>query len=106
MLYGPPLATAGSSLSFEDNVGEDRLSSQSTYKVNLDCPYYKASIAPNPKILNDLKSSKDQFKEVYGGIMNEVNELQLQIPSKNTLSAIDHQGQTSIITLPKFKSKM
>jgi hypothetical protein len=47
--------TAGSSLVFEDNVGEDRLSTQSTYKVNLDCPYYKASIAPNPKILNDLK---------------------------------------------------
>jgi hypothetical protein len=43
--------TAGSSLAFEDNVGEDEFSSQSTYKANLDCPYYKASIAPNPKIL-------------------------------------------------------
>jgi hypothetical protein len=32
--------TAGSSLFFEDNVGEDGLSSQSTYKVNIDCPYY------------------------------------------------------------------
>jgi hypothetical protein len=31
--------TAGSSLAFEDNFGEDRLSSQSTYKVNLDCLY-------------------------------------------------------------------
>jgi hypothetical protein len=39
--------TAGSSLVFEDNVGKDGLSSQSTYKVNIDCPYYKASIAPN-----------------------------------------------------------
>jgi hypothetical protein len=42
-------ATAGSSLVFEDNVGEDGLSSQSTYKVNIDCLYYKAWIAPNPK---------------------------------------------------------
>jgi hypothetical protein len=32
--------TAGSFLVFEDNVGEDGLSSQSTYKVNIDCPYY------------------------------------------------------------------
>ena len=70
---------------FEDNVVEDGLSSQSTYKVNIDCPYYNACIAPNPKILNDLKPSKEQLK-VYGGIIKEVNELLLQIDSKKTLS--------------------
>jgi hypothetical protein len=86
--------TAGSSLVFEDNVGEDGLSSQSTYKVHIDCPYYKASIAPNPKVLNDLKPSKEQLEKVYGGIMKEVNELQLQIDSKNTLSCIDLQGKS------------
>jgi hypothetical protein len=59
--------TAGSSLVFEDNVGEDRLSSQSTNKVNLDCLYYKASIAPNPKLLNDLKPSKKSVgKSLWG----------------------------------------
>jgi hypothetical protein len=31
--------TAGSLLVFEDNFGENGLSSQSTYKVNIDCPY-------------------------------------------------------------------
>ncbi len=31
--------TAGSSLAFEENVGEDGLSSQSTYEVNIDCLY-------------------------------------------------------------------
>jgi hypothetical protein len=81
-------------LVFEDNVGEDGLSSQSTYKVNIDCLYYKASIAPNQKILNDLKPSKEQLKKVYGGIMKEVNKWQLQIASNNTFSAIDHQGKT------------
>jgi hypothetical protein len=69
--------TAGSSLVFDDNVGEDKFSSQSTYKVNIDCPYYKASIAPNPKILNDLKPSKDQLETVYGEIMKEANYLWL-----------------------------
>jgi hypothetical protein len=58
--------TAGSSLVFEDNVGEDRLSSQSTYKVNIDCPYYKASIDPNQKIPNDLRPSKEQLEKAYG----------------------------------------
>jgi hypothetical protein len=47
--------TAGSSLGFKDNVCEDRLSSQLTYKINIGCPYYKASIAPNQKLLNDLE---------------------------------------------------
>jgi hypothetical protein len=55
---------AGSLLVFEDNVGEDGLSSQSTYKVNIDDPYYEASIAPNPKVLNDLKPSKEQLKKI------------------------------------------
>ncbi len=73
--------TAASLLVFEDNVGEDWLSSQSTYKVNIDCTYYKAGIAPNPKVLNNLKPSKDILEKVYGGIMKEVNDLRLQIDS-------------------------
>jgi hypothetical protein len=56
----------GSLLVFENNVGEDGLYSQSTYKVNIDCPYFKACIAPNPKILNDLKPSKEQLETVMG----------------------------------------
>jgi hypothetical protein len=69
--------TAGSSLVFEDIVGEDGLSSQSTYKVNIDCPYYKASIAPKSKILNDLKPSKEQLEKVYGRFIKKANELRL-----------------------------
>ncbi len=68
--------TAGSSLGSEGNVFEDTLSSQSTYKINSGCPYCKASIAPNPKLLNDFEPSKEQLETVYGGIMEEVNELQ------------------------------
>ncbi len=90
---------------FEDNVGEDGLSSQLTYKVNIDCPYYKASIAPNQKILNDLKPSKEQLEKVYGGIMKEVDDLWLQIASKNTLSAIDHQGKTINTNIAKVQAE-
>ncbi len=69
-------------------------SSHSTYKINSGCLYYEASIAPNPKLLNDFEPSKEQMEKVYGGIMEEVNELRLRIASKNTLSAIDNQGKT------------
>ncbi len=65
----PKATTAGTSLGFEGNVCEDTLSSQSTYKINSSCQYYKASIAPNPKLLNDIEPSKEKLETVYGGIM-------------------------------------
>jgi hypothetical protein len=77
--------TVGSLSVFEDNVGEDGLFSQSTYKVNFDCLYYKEAIALNPKVLNDLKPSKEQLEKVYGGNMKEVNDLRLQINTINDL---------------------
>ncbi len=44
--------------------------------------------------MNDFEPSKEQLETVYGGIMEEVNELRLQIARKKTLSAMDHQGKT------------
>ncbi len=99
-------STAGSFLVFEDNVGEVGLSTQSTYKVNIDCPYYKEAIDPNPKVLNDLKPSKEQLEKVYGGIMKEVNESRLQIDSKKNFLELILNAKASILTLPKFKPKM
>ncbi len=93
--------TAGSLLVFEDNVGEDRLSSQSTYKVNIDCPYYKEAIVPNPKVLNDLKPPKEQLEKVYGGIMKEVNDLRFQIDSKKPFLALIVRAKASILILTK-----
>jgi hypothetical protein len=97
--------TAGSLLVFENNVGEDGLSSQSTYKINIDCPYYKEASAPNPKVLNSLKPSKEQLENVYGGIMKEVNDLQLQIDSKKTLSCIDRQSKSFNTNIAKDLAK-
>jgi hypothetical protein len=74
--------TTGSLLVFDDNVGEDGLSTQSTYKVNIDCPYYKEAIAPNSKVLNVLKPSEEDLKKVYRVLMKEVNDLRMQIDSK------------------------
>ncbi len=97
--------TEDSLLVFEDNVSEDGLSSQSTYKVNIDCPYDKASIAPNPKVLNDLKPSKEQLEKVYGGIMKEVNALRLQIDSKKILPCFDRQGKSFNTNIDKVQTQ-
>jgi hypothetical protein len=74
-------------------------------KINSGCPYYKASIAPNPKLLNDFAPSKEQLETVHGGIMEEVNELQLQIANKKTLSAIDHQDKTININIAEVQAQ-
>jgi hypothetical protein len=55
--------TVGSSMGFENNFCEDTLSSQSAYKIHSGCPSYKASIAPNPKLLNDFEPSKNSWKK-------------------------------------------
>jgi hypothetical protein len=102
----PKATTTGSSLGFKDNVCEDILSSQSTYKINSGCPYYKDSIAPNPKLLNDFEPSKEQLETVYGGTMEEVDELWVMLLVKNPFLPIYHQGKTIILILLKFKPKM
>jgi hypothetical protein len=61
--------------------------------------------APNPKVLNDLKPSTEQLEKVYGGIMNEVNDLGLQIASKNTLSSIDPQGKSFNTNIAKAQAQ-
>jgi hypothetical protein len=94
-------------LGFEDNVCENTLSSQSsTYKINIGCPYYKASIAPNPKLLNDFEPSKEHFEKVYGGIMEEMNGLRLQIASKKPFLSLIIKAKPSILILPKFKPQI
>jgi hypothetical protein len=98
--------TAASLLVFEDNVGEDGLSSQSTYKLNIGCPCYKASIAPNPKVLNDLKPSKEQLGKVYGVLlMKEVNDMQLQIDSKKTFLTLNCQGKSFNTNITKVQAQ-
>jgi hypothetical protein len=97
--------TAASLLVFEDNVGEDKHSSQSTYKGNIDCSYYKASIAPYPKVVNDLKPSEDMLEKIYGGIMKDVNDLQLQIDSKQNVSCIDRHSKTFNTNIAKVQAQ-
>jgi hypothetical protein len=55
--------------------------------------------------LNDFEPSKEQLETVYGGIMEEVNELRLQIARKKTLSAMDHQGKTINTNIAKVQAQ-
>jgi hypothetical protein len=45
------------------------------------------------------------LETVDGEIMEEVNELRLQLASKKTLSAIDHQGKTINTNIAKVQAR-
>ena len=45
------------------------------------------------------------METIYGGIMEEVNKLQLQIARKKTLSAMDHQGKTINTNIAKVQAQ-
>ncbi len=57
----------------------------------------KASIAPNPKLLNYFEPSKEQLEKVYGGIMEDA--------SKKNLFVIDHQGKTINTNIAKVQAQ-
>jgi len=83
-----------SSTIFNESIGEDSLSSQSTYDVRIDNPHHIESIAPNPKVLIDSLPSNEDIKKSYKILVKAVNDIRIQASSNDTLSAIDRKGRT------------
>ena len=83
-----------SSTNFNESIGEDGLSSQSTYDVRFDNPHHIESIAPNPKVLFNSLPSNEDMKKSYKILVKAVNDMRIQSSSNNTLSAIDRNGRT------------
>jgi hypothetical protein len=80
---------------FEKNVGEDGLSSQSTYGVSINALYHVQSIRPNPKLLEEFITDSDILKVVYLSLTRAVNELRAQHSANNALFVCDKNGVTS-----------
>jgi len=83
-----------SSTIFNESIGEDGLSSQSTYDVRFDNPHHIESIAPNPKVLFNSLPTNEDMKKSYEILVKAVNDTRIQSSSNNTLSAIDRNGGT------------
>ncbi len=98
--------TAGSSLDFEDNVYKDQLSFQLTYKINIGCPYYKASIAPNQKLLNDLEPSKEKLEKFMGELWKKWTSCGCKLIVEIPFLPLIIKEKPSILILPKFKPKI
>ncbi len=80
---------------FHENIGEDGLSIQSAYDVNIDNPYHTGSLAPNlvlldsPSLLYD-----DDLKKSYTILTKGINDLQVQLSTNKTLLFLNKQGRT------------
>ena len=95
-----------SSTIFNESIGEDGLSSQSTYDVNFNNPHHFESIAPNPKVLCNSLPSNENMLGSYEILVKAVNDIRIQASSSNTLSAIDRNGRSLNTNIAEMHAKM
>jgi hypothetical protein len=74
---------------FEDNVGEDGLSAQSSYTIGIDSSNYIDNLAPHPTMFdNEVPIREDTFKKVYTQLIRALNDVRIQKSTNSTLSAV------------------
>ncbi len=64
------------SMMFEDNVGEDGLSAQSSYTINISDSNYIENLAPDPDMFdNEIVLEHDTLQKVYTKLIEALNEV-------------------------------
>ncbi len=79
---------------FDENIGEDGLSIQSAYDVNINNPYHTGSLAPNLELLDSPSLFGDELKTSYTILTKGINDLRVQLSTSKTLLFVNKQGQT------------
>jgi hypothetical protein len=77
------------SMMFEDNVGEDGLSAQSSYTIDINDTNYIDNLAPHSIMFdNEVPLGEDTFKKVYTQLIRALNDIRIQKNTNSTLSAV------------------
>jgi len=80
---------------FDENIGEDGLSIQSAYDVNIDNPYHTESLAPNLVLLDEPSLlTDDDLKKSYTILTKGINDLRVQLSTNKTLHFVNKLGRT------------
>ena len=67
------------SMMFEDNVGEDGLSAQSSYIINISDSNYIENLAPDPDMFdNEIVLEHDTLQKVCTKLIEALNEVQIK----------------------------
>jgi hypothetical protein len=68
---------------FEDNVGEDRLSAQSSYNIDINDSNYIDNLAPDPTMFdNKVPLGIDTLKKVYTQLISALHDVRIQKSTK------------------------
>ncbi len=74
---------------FEDNVGEDGLSAQLSYNIDINDSNYIDNLAPHPTMFdNEVPLGEDTFKKVHTQLISALNDVRIQKSTNSTLSAV------------------
>jgi hypothetical protein len=77
------------SMMFEDNVGEDGLSAQPSYTIDINDSNYIDNLAPHPTMYNnEVPLGIDTPKKVYTQLISALNDVRIQKRTNSTLSAL------------------
>ncbi len=84
---------------FEDNVGEDGLSAQSSYTVDINDSNYIDNLAPHPTMFdNEVPLEEDTLKKVCTQLIGALNDVKIQKSTHSTLTAMwDGKSQNTYI---------
>jgi hypothetical protein len=76
------------SMMFEDNVGEDGLSAQSSHTIDINDLNYIDNLTPDPTMFdNEVPLGIDTLKKVYTQLISAMNDVRVQKKMNSTLSA-------------------
>ena len=77
------------SMMFDDNVGEDGLSAQSSYTIDINDSKYINNLVPDPTMFdNDVSLGMDTLKKVYTQLISALNDVRVEKSTNSTLSAL------------------
>jgi hypothetical protein len=91
---------------FKDNVGEDGLSAQSSYIIDINDSNYINNLAPDPTMFdNEVPLGIDTIKNDYTQLISAWNDVRIQKSTKSTLSALrSEKSQNTYIGQVKASS--
>ncbi len=91
---------------FEDNVGGDGLSAQSSYTIDINDSKYTDNLEPHPtKFDNEVPLGMETLKKVYTQLISALNDVRVKKSTNSTLSALwNRKSQNTYIGQVKASS--
>jgi hypothetical protein len=92
-------------LTQESNLGDDGLTLQSTYDVNINDEEYQVSLGADPYLLVASMPPDDQLKKHYTKLLQGISSIKQMTLRGNTLSAVRRRGELMDLRIADVSAK-